>query len=191
MPRLSEISQENRDDLKGAITRFGGYDKFCALARLIPYKEWQYFESQLDLLLRLRQYLREFHGGREDFFPPTADVLADGYETLHEHIQQLGGRKLIASRLGMHYSFQMNAHPSSNLIELQYLNFGPFTLDFAIRLMQFVRADMMQMSSPLAVTMIKMPTAEKLNYCGEASLALEVRDFGGTENVARRLGLAL
>jgi len=65
------------------------------------------------------------------------------------------------------------------------LNFGPFTLDFAIQLFHFIRSEVMNMSPPLAYPMIRMPLERDLLRCGQNNLATLVVKYGGYESIAR------
>lgn len=185
MPRPSELSADGRDDLKAAMARFGGYKVICKLAGLVPYGEWQYFEDQFEFLLELQSYLIKHERGSEQYFPRGTTILSNGHDLLYYHIQKLGGRKLLASRLGMSLSRCAGASYSGSV----GFGFGPFSLDFAIRLFHFIRTEMMEAQAPLAIPSIQMPTPERLQRAGERELGAKVIEFGGAENVARRLGL--
>ena len=77
---------------------------------------------------------------------------------------------------------------------LQDLNWGPFSLDFAGEVLSFVRARMMHQRPPVrAYLAVKMPSSGELVHYGERGRALMERmeRYGGYENVARHLGLAL
>lgn len=67
---------------------------------------------------------------------------------------------------------------------------GPITLDFAIRLLHFIRSEFLTMSPPLNYPTISMPLEKDLIRRGQHDLAAMVIKFGGYENIARRLGLA-
>jgi hypothetical protein len=183
MARPSEIAQEGRDDLKQAITRYGGVDYICQVAKLVPYKEWRYFESNLELLVELQKYLILHAGGKEDVFPKLSDIQSKGHERLYDLIMDFGGRKMVATRLDMEFQAQ------TKLDVLKGMSFGRFSLSFAIRLMHFIRNDMLQQDPPLLHATIKMPTEEELIRKGEHDLARDVFHFGGHENIARRLNL--
>lgn len=183
MARASEMTQEGRDDLKQAITRYGGVDYICKVAKLVPYQEWRYFESNFELLLELQKYLVLYHDGREDTFPKLSDIRKNGHECLCDLILAFGGRKMVATRLNMEFQAQ------TKLEVLKGMSFGRFSLSFAIRLMYFIRNGMLEKEPPLANPTIRMPTTEELVQKGEHALARDVAQFGGHENVARRLNL--
>lgn len=184
MARQSEFTKAGRDDLKQAITRFGGNPYICELARVIPYKEWRYFESSLELFVELQLYLVMHHGdGRENFFPKLSEIQGNGHERLYDLVMEYGGRKMIATKLDMDFQAQ------TKLDLLQGMSFGKFSLDFAIRLMHFIRKEMMEQEPPLDNPKIQMPTIKELISKGETKLAEEVMKYGGHESIARRLNL--
>ena len=209
MPRHSEISDEGRDDLSQAITRFGGADVICSMANLVPYKEWLYFESQLELFIELEAYLVKHKlktaGANEEsvnnlFFPKLADIRRHGHNRLHDLVMDFGGRKMTAIRLGMEYQAQTS-------VEIfRGMSYGDFNLEFAIKLLLFVRKEMMRCEpfvendsqrndgvegKQLDKNHIEMPTIGALLLAGETRLAQDVKKYGGHESVARRLHLRI
>jgi hypothetical protein len=72
------------------------------------------------------------------------------------------------------------------------LSFGPFSIDFAIDLLEYIRNHYMQLNAPLLVkpATIRMPTEYELFQNGRNDLIEGIQKYGGYENVARRLGLA-
>ena len=182
MPRPSELAAHGRDDLRQAVTRFGGIACVARTAGMVPYREWFYFEGQLELLLELRNYLDQHCDGDYKVFPNVSMLKKRGYHQLHSLIMYFGGRKFVAARLGM------NANSSNGT-----MTFGSFDLDFAIRLLQFVRRDHLKRDPPMQFPCLAMPSRSKLLGGGEEGVLLDAQidEFGGYENVARRLGLAL
>jgi hypothetical protein len=182
MPRPSEFAKAGRDDLRQAFNRFGGAEKVARLAGMVSFREWYYFEGQLELLMELQRYLKEY--GNDETFPVVEDVKRHGFDQLYSLIQYYGGRKFLAARFGM------NALEKSDLYA--DLNFGPFSLDFAVRLLSFIRQREMRRNPPLANPTIKIPSPSLLSAGDEDALYLHesIIKFGGYENVARRLGLA-
>jgi len=184
MARPSEMTQEGRDDLKQAMTRFGGANCICQIAKLVPYKEWRYFESTLELFVELQKYLVLHEGGKEDVFPKLSDVSNKGHERLYDLIMDFGGRRMIATKLDMEFQAQ------TKMKLFKGMSFGRFTLSFAIRLMHFIRSEMLQQEPPLDKPKIRMPTVKELIRKGETELAKDVMKFGGHECIARRLNLS-
>ena len=180
MPRPSEFAKEGRDDIRQSITRFGGAAQIGRLAGMVPFREWYYFEGQLELLMELQRFLKE-HGNGDDSFPVVKDVKRHGFDQLHSLIQYYGGRKFLAARLGM------SDDKKSDLC------FGSFSLDFAVRLLSYIRQRELRKKPPLANPSIMIPSSshllgldnEEARYLHESII-----QFGGYENVARRLGLA-
>ena len=71
----------------------------------------------------------------------------------------------------------------------RYLSWGPFSVRFAIQLLQFIRSKYLLLNPPLSCAHISMPSESDLLRCGHVDLAAQVTRYGGYENVARRLGL--
>lgn len=141
-----------------------------------------FYHAGLKLFVELKQYLEIHHSSSEDDFPDPVDVLNNGHTNLHQLIRIHGGKVLLAQKLSM----KLDRHDANEAD----LNWGPFTLDFAIRLLHFIRSEFMKMSPPLAYPMISMPLEQDLLRSGQNELASLVVKYGGYENVARRLGLA-
>lgn len=178
MPRLSELSKFGRYDLHEAIKRYGGTRLICKKGKLVAYREWSYFEGQLRILRLLKEYIDE-NGGDYSVFPKVNAIKRQGHSELHTLIQYYGGRKYLASRLGMAEKAQSD------------IDFGQFDLDFGLRLLQFVRDIQLERSPPLAQPTISMPSQQLLMRNGTEGVWLDeqISRFGGHENVARRLGL--
>lgn len=184
MPRSSELNNVGRNDLSQAIQRFGGNKRICQQAGLIPFREWNYMEGMFDLLVELRLYLDEFHGKDYSSFPKVSAMDARGYSRLKSLVQYFGGRKFVASRFGM----KSSTAKSKKQLDLEW---GKFDLEFAIDLLDFVRKEEMKKKPPLKYDFIPMPSQQKLLLAGEKGRLLDEKiiDYGGYENVARRLGL--
>lgn len=181
MPRRSELNNAGRNDLQQAIQRFGGMKKICRRAGLIPNREWAYIEGQYTLMLELKEYLDKYHAGDYTRFPIVSRMRKQGYELLRSLIQYYGGRAFVASKLGMTTSTGNSA-----------LNYGSFDLEFGINLLEFIRNDYMRINPPTRHSVIAMPSQLKLLKSGEQGVRLDEKmsEYGGYENVARRLGLA-
>mmetsp|Transcript_29872 Transcript_29872/g.45815 ORF Transcript_29872/g.45815 Transcript_29872/m.45815 type:complete len:427 (-) Transcript_29872:1240-2520(-) len=192
MPRPSEIACRGREDLKLAIVRFfGGAKEIRRAAGLVPYRDWYWFMGLLELLVELQRYLDTFHDGIDEVFPSMTDIKSNGYDQLFRLVQFYGGRKFVASRLGMKHT---NAGTLKKLDSTGFyrdMNWGPFSISFAIELMEFVHSEQMKEKPPLSFTAISMPSRRRLLESGEkgAGLHKNIEKFGGYENVARRLGL--
>lgn len=192
MARASEISDEGRIDLRQAIARFGGTDHICNITGLVPYKEWRYFESQLELFIEIFSYMKE-HSRKTDItegkrfeFPRLTDIQKNGHERLHNLIMDFGGRKLTAVILDMEYQTQMKDEI------FQGLSLGRFDTEFVIRLMIYMRRKMMKfdchdLADKNISASICMPTIAELLADGESKLAEGVEKYGGYESIARRL----
>lgn len=187
MPQPVEIGQNGRHGLKQCLFRFGSPSKICKMCGLISYREWIYFEGQLNLLQGLKQYLDEYQNSDYSNFPIALEIYKNGYETLYALIQRFGGRRALASRFSMK---SQTKGGSTGHGEYAGVFFGNFSITFAIELLDFVRADLMKQKAPLKVTAIRMPSKYKLESAGREDLINQIEVFGGYENVARRLGLA-
>lgn len=200
MPRPSELSEAGRSDLMQAIARFGGHRKICKELGLVPYRDWHYFEMQFRLVLELREYLESTDcGGERDVDDPSDEYCLpqattilndddDKYQSLYNLIQYFGGRKFVASKFGLNLCSTTSKRKTRSIDDMQ-ISFGKFNLDFAIRLLGFIRDDHMSKRPPLRPATIAMPKREYLIAMGNTQLAEEVELYGGYENVARRLGL--
>lgn len=190
MPRLNDFSAHGRDDLRAAIVRFGGAEVLCERAGMISYREWEYFESLYSLYTGLKAYIDIYHEGNTKVCPPLKEIKAKGQRRLYNLIQKHGGRKIVACRAGMKLA---KATPrNSGKQQTPIMQWGAFSLDFALLLMNFIRSQMLKQIPPLAMTpTIKMPSEEILMRSGEQGryLATKIEEFGGYENTARRLGL--
>lgn len=87
MPRPSELSANGRDDLKQAMNRFGGADRICNRAGMVPYKEWFYFEGQRELILELIRYCDQYQESDYTQFPSVSQIYRNGHRRLHSLIQ--------------------------------------------------------------------------------------------------------
>ena len=157
-------------------------DLLCS-NRISDHQSLRFFDSQLSLFIELKQYLELYHNGSEEVFPDPLDVKKNAYTNLHHLIRIHGGKVLLAQKLSMKLyrgEIKTDAH----------IDYGQFTLDFAIRLLNFIRSEFMTSSPPLAYPMISMPLEQDLLRRGHDDLASLVMKFGGYESVARRLGLA-
>jgi hypothetical protein len=204
MPRPSEFTACGRDDLRQAMNRFGGVPGICQTAGMINYQEWFYFEGQLELLLELKRYLDEYSDGDYKKFPTVSNIKRNGYDQLHSLIQYYGGRKFLSARLNMSSQKKTSGKLMTRTVKNvnfgctkseddTMLQFGLFDLIFAIRLLNFVRTEQLKRSPPLQLPVIAMPSRAKLISSADDGVWLDskIDEFGGYENVARRLGLAL
>jgi hypothetical protein len=158
-------------------------------AGLVPYQEWRFFESQLQLFVELENYLSIYHNNSEDIFPEPADVLMNGHTNLHDLIRIHGGKTMLAQKLDMQFDTTNENDPIDSNLKKDYQSWGPFSLRFAIELLHFIRSRYLLLKPPLSCSHISMPYESDLLRCGHENLAIQVDQFGGYENVARKLGL--
>jgi hypothetical protein len=198
MPRLSELDV----GLRLAIIKHFGKDSkaICQEGGLVPFREWNYIERQHDLMITLRDYLDAHYNGDYTVFPQYVRLREEGHVRLFRLIQDFGGRRFVAARFGMqHHQQTPTINNKSEVDVYPELNWGPFDLDFGIALLDFVRTQQMAKEPPLRYPMIAMPTrGELLAHQGAEDgdngrigvlLDQKIVEYGGYENVARRLGL--
>jgi hypothetical protein len=199
MPRLSELHHAGRDDLALAIQRHGGQKAICKTAALVSFREWNYIEGMYEMLLELRKYLDQYHDGDYSTFPVISQIKERGHDRLHSLVQYYGGLRFLADRLDMDYTIGGKSQRSSsttsmnkNQRALTDMSWGPFDFVFAIKTFAIVREQQMKMKPPLRHPEIGMPSQLSLLEYGEKGLWLDekIQEYGGYENVARRLGLA-
>lgn len=154
------------------------------MAGLVPYREWNYFEGQYELLVGLCDYLDKYHEGDQATFPCASEMKRNGYHDLHALVQYFGGTKFLATRLSMKHVREI---ATRDYIDL---NWGPFRIDTAIELLRFIRSDQMRKRAPLKRPVIAIPSQRKLVMNGQEELHGQIMELGGYESVARRLGLA-
>lgn len=194
MPRLSELDAAGRDDLALAIRRFGGPKLICRRAGLIPFREWNYIEGMYELLLELKTYLDNHHGGDYRTFPVALHIKDKGHNRLYSLIQYYGGVKFLSARLDMDNTWggkkRRNVMDKNQLLSAD-MSWGPFDLVFGIELYAFVREQHLKKKPPLHHPEIQIPSQLTLLKYGEKGLWLDqkIQQYGGYENVARRLGL--
>ena len=178
MPRPEEFIRKGRRDIRRTLRRFGGSERVSRLAGMVPCSEWYYFEDQLELLMELQGYLKKHGNGNFDSIPAPKDVRRHGFEQLYTLLKANGGQNFLADRLGMNTSDS---------------NYSPFSLEFAIRLLSFIRELELRKNPPVADPSIKIPSPSHLLALEEEEakyLHESIMKCGGYENVARRLGFA-
>jgi hypothetical protein len=175
-------------------------DEIHSLSGLVSFREWRYFESQLHLFMELEIYLILYHNGSEEFFPDPSNVLLHGHKQLHDLIRIHGGKTMLAQKFDMKFGWNasddVGISNQTSLISNKkvsrprgYLSWGPFSVRFAIELLQFIRSQYLLLNPPLSCAHISMPSESDLLRCGYVDLAAQVTRYGGYENVARKLGL--
>jgi hypothetical protein len=189
---LYSYSSVDSDSDDGGFHNSGGGGILHTDAGLVPYQEWRFFDSQLQLFVELENYLSVYHNNSEDIFPEPANVLLNGHTNLHDLIRIHGGKTILANKLDMKFNTTTNDEndsTDSNLKKDYQRSWGPFSLHFAIELLHFIRSRYILLNPPLICSHISMPYESDLLRCGYENLAIQVSKFGGYENVARKLGL--
>jgi hypothetical protein len=190
MPRPSEPATLGRDDLSMAIGRFGGAKRIAQIAGLVTFREWHFFEGQYELLVLLKEYIDKYHAlddhsgdqsRKYRVFPSVSNMPGNGYERLQRLVQYFGGSRFLSARLGMRWK------PHFGDQEL----WGRFSIEFAIRLFEFIRKEHQYAKPPIRNPIISIPTEIRLKRAGPEGALLhdEIIQFGGYESVARRLYL--
>mmetsp|Transcript_49633 Transcript_49633/g.82958 ORF Transcript_49633/g.82958 Transcript_49633/m.82958 type:complete len:234 (+) Transcript_49633:3-704(+) len=192
MPRLVDFRRAGRDDLVAAISRYGGTDDACARFGLVPYREWGYFDRNRALASDLLAYLRE-KGWPTDTMPDRATLEGDARgRDLNRRLSRLGGRSLVGRRLGLALTGRAAFYNDK-------INYGPFSLEFAVEVLEYIKethfaaapgawasADMLD---PETVGAVALPPPGDLRAHGRRDLADLIEEYGGPQQVARRLGL--
>jgi len=213
MPLLAELSHEGYSKLFNACSRFqelpssaeDNDEDIHSIAGLVSFREWRFFESQLQLFVELQHYLGLYHNGSDDMFPEPLVVLMHGHKQLYDLIRIHGGKTMLAQKLDMNFAWDINDLPTENTASMNAsspifsgrsyntntkLSWGAFNLGFAIQLLHLIRSQYLTLNPPLSSSHISMPSENDLLGCGHEELAEQVMLYGGYENVARRLGLA-
>ena len=158
--------------------------------RMVPYRDWAYFEGFRELLIELRCYMEEQHGenyAEQTHFPQLKEIKKYN-PRLHALTLYYGGRKFVAIRVGLKHSTRK---PSGEDV-WKSIDWGPLDLDFAIELMNYIRDDHMKRDPPLPAGKAEMcmPTPEQLRNDSMSHLDSKICKYGGYENIARRLQLS-
>jgi hypothetical protein len=205
LPRKKFFERAGRSEMGLAVTRYpGGVQALCHRLMLVPPREWMEFESFSSLLQDLLQYC-ESHGC-VGVMPRLVDLDSNGCSSLRVRIAQNGGRKLLARKLNMVLDSNSvgagtdGAGPGFG--SLGGVSFGDFDLHFAVELLGYIRD--FHVNRPLGLpsgpvrrkeashewdSHIAMPFRTDLLKDRKVDLVLKIEEYGGFENVARRLGL--
>jgi len=188
MPRLVHFRIHGREDLVGAISRYGGYEAVADRYGLVPYKEWIHFEKTYTIVRDLLDYLQHYHNTTE--YLPTQKVMKEnGAEDLNYRLMVYGGRKVTARRFGLKLTGKSASYND-------FVNFGNFSIEFALELLEHIKS--VYYKTPIGslymdilgeYSLIKIPSAEELQEAGREDLIEKIEEYGGFENVARRLRL--
>lgn len=206
-PRLKEFSKSNRADLHMALLRlYNTYEDICNHHNLIPYSEWSYFESIYQLVSQLNStffYTENITTTNRDgvrkqllVFPKISELKQ--HTELYQLVQRHGGRRNVARRFGIALS-RGEEECYQRDESLSNYTYGPFSFTFALSLLAFLRQKMANMqpkqrsaNGSQCDMSISIPTKEELlEDAGESGFFLhkQILEYGGYENVARRLGL--
>ena len=214
MPRFSQLYDDDRGDLKNAISKFGGMDSICKAAGLIPYAVWSKFELFSELLMELSKYRKYAHqfgtgadvGGEYSNnkfvdaskqhvdsgklkIPTPSQMASDRFRRLSGLIRLFGGRKKLGERLGIDLQTASRLNCSCYNYDLDY-NQGDFDIDFHLELMSFLRSDMMTKDPPVPQQIV-MPTKDQLTEKNRHDLVKLIEAYGGFEAVGQRMGIVV
>eukprot|EP00903_Cladosiphon_okamuranus_P006240 g6125.t1 len=210
MVKLIDMANSGRRDMVNAIQRAGGYDAAVERLGLVHPIEWKSFADQLDTLRELKDFLTE-DGVLHKRMPTLMAFQDAGRTRLRKRIVLLGGRKLVARRMGLQY--KPGGREGSQ--EGDGLEFGRFDLGFAVDVLEYVYEQELQRSPvprppprkgrdacgaeknrsrsqfKFRPPAIVLPRRDHLLAGGAASAKLveQIEYYGGYENVARRLNL--
>lgn len=186
MVQMEEIAKQYSGWRSAVVRFYGSLQSLQQDAGLVPVHEWKYFERQFELMLALQEYCDEHFDGDYSKFPTVFQLQkGEGHARLVRLIQDHGGSNIVALRFGMTLPHRISSWS---------LNWGPFDLECGIALMGLVRNDHLQRIPPLRPAGIFMPTRTALLEIGKDGLGErldeQIMNYGGYENMARRLGLA-
>lgn len=192
-----------------ALLRFHStYEDICNHHNLIPYREWSYFESIYQLISQLNSTFFNSEnmtttinrdGVRKQalVFPKISELKQ--HTELFQLVQRHGGRRNVARRFGIALSRGDEKSRQRDESLSNYYTYGPFSFTFALSLLAFLRQKMTNMqpkqkraNGSHCHMSISIPTKEELlEDAGENGKLLhgQILEYGGYENVARRLGL--
>lgn len=163
MPRFSQFDEDDRTDLKNAISRNGGQSVVCKAAGLIPYATWTRFESFRELVNELFNFnIDELRPSVNEgtYIVPTSTQLARvGSIRLPNIIRTFGGSNAVKELLLVH-----GEHDLSSLTVL-------------VELTDFIHEDMMSSQPPFSHK-IYLPSRAQLIQKNQHDLAAALYDQG-------------
>ena len=169
MPRFSQFDDDERTDLKNAISRNGGQKAICKAAGLIPYSVWTKFESFRELVKELSHFMRDEVKPSGNGIMPTSTQLAEQqYIRLSDLIRLFGGNNRVKDLLSING------------------NFDHGNLSLLIELTEFIHNDMMSRRPPF-YHKILMPTRDELAQKNQEDLAAAIHEAGGFELIANMI----
>ena len=169
MPRFAQFDEDERTDLKNAISRNGGQEVICKAAGLIPYAVWTKFVSFRQLVTQLLKFnIGALSNGNADakYAIPTPKVVGkENYAHLLELIRKYGGTNAVKDMLSIN-----GRHKLSSLSTL-------------VELTEFIHSDMMSREPPFSHKMY-MPTKEQLSRAERYDLIESIHTGGGFDLMA-------
>lgn len=174
LPSPSQMRRTGRMDLARAIHRYGGSTVVASRFGLLPSEEYAYFFEFYNLLRELKAYQEAT--GQVGCMPSLARMKRDGRPDIVRLIRKHGGQNVLAARLDLRLERERKP----------YLRWGDFDIDFAIDLLNASQVVALETGHNL---LLVLPTEEELAALGRSDLAAQIVQFGGREDVARRLGM--
>ncbi|CAM9953916.1 unnamed protein product [Ectocarpus sp. 6 AP-2014] len=211
MVKLIDMINNGRRDIVNAIQRAGGYDPAVERLGLVHHIEWKSFADQLETLRELKEFLT-VDGVLQKRMPTLTAFNEAGRGRLRKKIVLLGGRKLLARKMGLQYKPNRGKEGAE---EVDGLHFGNFDLGFAVDVLEYVYEQELRRSpvpkppvrkkrrprgsGKLPVRSrfhvrspaIMLPRRDHMLARGAKSVKLleQIEFYGGYEHVARRLNL--
>jgi hypothetical protein len=173
MPTFSQLDEDNRTDLKNAISRNGGQLAICKAAGLIPNSLYTKFESFKELVKELFTF-NEFLAASSEidektFIVPTPQQMVKAKATrLSELIRLFGGTNVVEDLLLINGKHQLSS------------------LSCLVELTEFIHTDMMSSKPPFSHE-IRMPTRESLIRENRDCLLAAIQNNGGFKTIANIL----
>lgn len=169
MPRFSQLDEDDRTDLKNAISRNGGQMVICKAAGLIPYAVWTKFVSFRELVTRLLEFnvdeLPNDNGDAKYTVPTPKLIAKEKHAYLLELIRQFGGTNAVKDALSINGRRKLSS------------------LSTIVELTEFIHSDMMSMEPPFSHEM-QMPTEEQLSQVERDDLVAAIHSSGGFKVIA-------
>ncbi|CAM9477705.1 unnamed protein product [Chrysoparadoxa australica] len=200
MPRMQALQRAGKADLVQSINRNGGPEGVAKQVNVVPYGEWGPFLCDYRCLAQLQEYIR-LHGTHGSM-PRLKDMVTNGYSKLRDSIARMGGRKLVAAKMDLLLEGSASEYLSDGSIRavmdgnVQCV-YGRFDLDFAVSLMEQImdghRARVPGETSSESgaadscMYEVALPSRSDLLQAGREDLVSSIEEYGGWENVARRM----
>ncbi|GJQ10474.1 hypothetical protein GpartN1_g2265.t1 [Galdieria partita] len=175
VPASQQLLSKGRGDIWYAIARKGGERRVASHLGLHCNQDWRYFEEFLYLVKEIHQFCLQHKW--IGMMPSYRTFRLAGRPDLATLILRHGGNIALGARLGL----KLHHNTGKNRL----LNWGPFSIEFAIDCLEFTRQH-----CSVVEGMIRIPSKHCMLSNGREDLVHTMESYGGIVQVARRLGLA-